>query len=121
MDNYQQQQGYYQQQPYQQPYQQPQQPQQAYQQPQPIMNKPDNNMAWAIISLVMCCLWTGIPAVLAASKVDSLWAQGRYTEAYEKAASAKKWAMWGAIGSVIFWVLYIVVYVVIMGAAIAMN
>ena len=77
----------------------------ASQPPTPKPVKPDNNMTWAILSTAVCCLLTGIPAVLAANKVDQLWEQGRYAEACQKASEAKKWAMWGVLGGVFVWIL----------------
>ena len=40
------------------------------------MRKPDNYLVWAILSTVFCCLPLGIVAIVKASKVDALWAQG---------------------------------------------
>ena len=73
---YQQQPPQYQQQPpqYQQPYQQPYQ--QAYQPGQQPPMKPDNNLVWAILSTILCCLPLGIVAIVYASKVDGLYNQG---------------------------------------------
>ena len=100
----------------------PQQPKQpAYQQPQygyqqPAYNnappRPDNNMVWAILSTILCCLPLGIVAIIKASNVNSLYDRGDYAGAEEAAKSAKTWAMWGAISALIIWVLYILLVVV---------
>ena len=110
---------------YQQPYQQPQYQQPQYQSPQygqpqyaqagmPTQPKPDNNMVWAILSTVLCCLPTGIVAIVKASKVDNLYMQGNYQGAVDAAKSAKTWAIVGAIISLICSILYII-FVVILG------
>ena len=91
---------------YQQPYQQPYQ--QAYQPGQQPPMKPDNNLVWAILSTILCCLPLGIVAIVYASKVDGLYNQGDYAGAQEAADNAKKWAMWGAIISIVFLVLYFI-------------
>ena len=105
---YQQQPPQYQQQPpqYQQPYQQPYQ--QAYQPGQQPPMKPDNNLVWAILSTILCCLPLGIVAIVYASKVDGLYNQGDYAGAQEAADNAKKWAMWSAIISIVILVLYFI-------------
>ena len=92
----------YQQQPpqYQQPYQQPYQ--QAYQPGQQPPMKPDNNLVWAILSTILCCLPLGIVAIVYASKVDGLYNQGDYAGAQEAADNAKKYAVMGAICGLVF-------------------
>ncbi len=106
------------QQPYQQPqygqpqYQQPQYAQPQYQQPQygygNMPPRPDNNMVWAILCTVLCCLPLGIVSLIKASSVNGLYDRGDYAGAQAAADSAKKWAIWGAIGAVVFWILYLI-------------
>lgn len=55
---------------------------------------------WGILCTVLCCLPLGIVSIVYASKVSGLWAQGRYAEAQEASANAKKWAIWGAVAAV---------------------
>lgn len=119
------------QQPAQPQYQQPAQPQyQQYAQqpqyaqgPQPgqpgFQPKPDNYLVWAILSTICCCLVTGIISIVYSSKVDGLYAAGQYAEAQAAANSAKKWAIGGAIAAAVIWLLYILIYVVILGGAFA--
>ena len=59
--------------------------------------QPDSNLVWGILSTVLCCLPLGIVSIVYASKVSGLWAQGRYAEAQEASANAKKWAIWSAV------------------------
>lgn len=70
---------------------------------------PDNNLVWAILSTVLCCLPLGIVSIIKATSVNSLWAQGQHQAAYKAAEDAKKFAMWSAIAAVVVGVLYIVV------------
>lgn len=107
----------YQQPPHQQPYQQPpyQQPpyqQMAYQQPNYAQGRPprrpDNYLVWAILCTILCCLPLGIVSIIYSSKVDKLYNDGDYTGAQNAANSAKNYAMWGAISSVIIWIIYFV-------------
>lgn len=111
---------------YQQPqpqYQQPQYAQPQYAQPQSAQPqygygnmppRPDNNMVWAILSTILCCLPLGVVAIVKASNVNSLYDRGDYAGAEAAAKGAKSWAMWSAILAVIGWVLYIL-FVVIIG------
>ncbi len=80
---------------------------------------PDNNLVWAILCTVLCCLPLGIVAIVKSSQVQSLWAQGFQAEAQKAADDAKKWSMWGAIVTGGFFVLYIIfiVVMVIIGAS----
>jgi len=68
--------------------------------------QPDSNLVWGILSTVLCCLPLGIVSIVYASKVSGLWAQGRYAEAQEASANAKKWAIWGAVAGVIVGIIY---------------
>ena len=75
---------------------------------------PDNNLVWAILCTVLCCLPLGIVSIIKASKVKDLWAHGDHIGAQKAADEAKKYAIWGALVGVIFIVLYVIV-VVVMG------
>lgn len=101
----------YQQQPYQQQYQQ-QYYQPNYAQGQRPM-KPDNNLVWAILSTILCCLPLGVVSIVYSCKVDSLYNAGDYMGAQDAANKAKNFAMWSAISSVIVLVLYLLIIVVI--------
>lgn len=51
--------------------------------------KPDNLLAWSILSTVLCCVPLGIVAIIFSNKVDTLWAQGDYAGAEDAAKKAK--------------------------------
>lgn len=78
--------------------------------PENMPAKPDNNLVWAILCLVMCCQPFGIIALVKACEVDSLYNKGDYQAAVKSAEEAKKWSMWGAISSIVFVVLYLMLY-----------
>lgn len=73
---------------------------------------PDNYLVWSILCTVLCCLPLGIVAIINSTKVNGLWAAGQFAEAQKAAADAKKFAMWGAIASAVFAVLYVLFMVV---------
>ncbi len=82
----------------------------------PMEAKPDNNLVWAILSTVLCCLPLGIVAIIKSTKVNELWAQGDYEGAKKAAADAKKFAIWGAAIAGIFFVLYFI-FIIVLGVA----
>jgi Interferon-induced transmembrane protein len=73
---------------------------------------PDNNLVWAILSTVLCCLPLGVVAIVKSTQVSGLWAQGRFAEAQKAADDAKKFAMWGAIAGVVVAVIWVLIAVV---------
>ncbi|MBQ6613281.1 MAG: CD225/dispanin family protein [Alistipes sp.] len=79
--------------------------------------QPSNHLAFAIVSTLLFCWPFGIPAIVNASKVNRLWNQGQYNEAYAASARAKKWCITSLILGIVFWVIYIIYIAVIVGAA----
>ncbi|MEZ5184276.1 MAG: CD225/dispanin family protein [Candidatus Nanopelagicales bacterium] len=82
--------------------------------------KPNNNLVWAILTTLFCCLPFGIAAIVYASKVDSLYAAGQYAQAQQAADSAKKWSIWAAVVGGVLIVAYLV-FVVILGVLAGSN
>lgn len=72
---------------------------------------PETNLVWAILCTVMCCLPLGIVAIIKATSVEKLWAEGRYEEAEKASKDAKKFALIGAIASVVLVAIYLLFYV----------
>ena len=82
------------------------------------MQKPDNNLVWAILATVLCCLPFGIVAIIKSTQVDSFWAAGRYDEAVQAAAAAPKWCWVSVIVSVVVIVLYFLLIAGVAGLAV---
>lgn len=59
--------------------------------------KPDNYMAFAIVTTICCCLPTGIYAIIRASKVNEYYAMKQYVQAQAAANDAKTWSIIGLI------------------------
>ena len=79
---------------------------------------PDNNLVWAILCTVLCCLPLGIVSIIKATKVKELWALGDNAGAQKAADEAKKYAIWGAvIGPILMIVFYIIMFAIGMGGA----
>ena len=102
--------------------QQPMNTQPPFQQPnnQQMPPQPDNYLVWAILVTVLCCLPLGVASIMYSVKVGSLYAQGDYNGAVDASQKAKKFAMIGGIGGLIFIVIY-VIFMVIAGAGAAMS
>lgn len=68
------------------PYSQP-----GYGQQPPMQQKPQSWLWLGICTTLLCCLPAGIVSIVYAAKVDSLWSQGRYSEAIAASNNAKAW------------------------------
>lgn len=93
-----------------------------FQQPnnQQMPPQPDNYLVWAILVTVLCCLPLGVASIIYSVKVGSLYAQGDYNGAVDASQKAKKFAMIGGIGGLVFIIIY-VIFMVIAGANAAMS
>jgi hypothetical protein len=64
---------------------------------QPVLAPPPNRLVPAILCTLFCFTPFGIIALIKASTVNRLWAQGRHQEAVRAAHSAKSWCVVAAI------------------------
>lgn len=107
----------YQQQPYQQQYQQPyQQPAQGTGTSQPEEAPepcPPTNLVWAIISTILCCLPTGIVAIIYATKVSSRYQMGDI----EGAKRASETGAWWCIVTIILGILFMPIAMLFSGVS----
>ena len=69
---------------------------------------PENNLVWAVLCTVLCCMPLGIVAIVYSTKVDSAYAEGRQEDAKDYANKAKNWAIAGALSSTIIMVIYVI-------------
>lgn len=69
--------------------------------------RPNNYLAWSIVTCILCCFPFSIPAIIQASKVNGLWDRQQYDAAEEAAAKAKKWCIVSAIVGAVCYALYI--------------
>jgi|TARA_R110002094_G_scaffold118226_1_gene113755 hypothetical protein len=81
----------------------------------PTDTPPENNLVWAILATVLCCLPLGIVSIIKATKVRELWALGDIAGAQKAADDAKKWAIWSAVIALVGIVLYFIVMLVFVG------
>ncbi|MDE6306983.1 MAG: CD225/dispanin family protein, partial [Muribaculaceae bacterium] len=59
------------------------------------------------LTTVLCCMPTGIYAIICAAKVDTLWYAGRYEEARRMSRKAGQWSVISAIVAIVVWILYV--------------
>lgn len=71
--------------------------------------KPDSNMVLAILSTVLCCVPTGIYAIILSNRVDTLYYEGKYKEAEYAAEDSKKWSI---IGLVLAFIIYLIIFII---------
>lgn len=55
--------------------------------------KPANNLVWAILATLFCCLPAGVVAIIYAAQVDSKWNSGDTAGALGAAKNAKTWCL----------------------------
>lgn len=67
---------------------------------------PSSNLVWAILSTILCCLPTGIVAIVYACKVDNLYLMGNYQGAVDASNKARNWAIGGLIANIVFCFFY---------------
>ena len=70
--------------------------------------RPDNNLVWAILATVFCCLPLGIYSIILASRVNGLYDRGDYIGAQQAADDAKNWAIYSLIAYFAIWVIYVI-------------
>lgn len=81
---------------------------------------PDTNLVWAILCTILCCLPFGIVAIIKATSVENLWRQGRYEEARRASKSALNFSIWGAVISAVFCFIYVIFWVFVGFASVAL-
>lgn len=72
--------------------------------------KPDSYLVLSILSTVLCCLPTGIYAIICSTRVDTFWASGHYDEAVKNSKRALIWSLVGvgltAVGTILYIILF---------------
>lgn len=67
----------------------------------PVGSPPPNNLVWAILTTVLCCLPAGVVSIVFASQVNSKWATGDVAGAQKASANARTWAIVSAAVGVV--------------------
>ncbi|MFV0425919.1 MAG: CD225/dispanin family protein [Beutenbergiaceae bacterium] len=80
------------------------------------MSPPPNNLVFAILSTIFCCLPLGVASIVFAAQVNTKFAQGDYAGAQASADKAKKFALWGAIIGAVLIVISLIANLALLGA-----
>ncbi|WP_299228772.1 CD225/dispanin family protein [uncultured Psychroserpens sp.] len=72
--------------------------------------RPNSYLALAIISTILCCLPFGIVSIIYATKVNSLFEDGKYDEAEKASKNAKTWGLVSIGVAVVGWILYLLIF-----------
>lgn len=80
-----------------------------------------NNMVWAIVTTLFCCLPLGIVSIVYASQVDGRRAAGDIAGARAAAAKAGFWAIISAVSIPVLLILWLVLFggLAILGSALS--
>ena len=73
---------------------------------------PNNFLTWAILCTIFCCVPFGIVGIVYASKVNGLYALGKYDEANYSARKAKFWTslgFWIGLGLILLYIIWVIV------------
>jgi len=79
---------------------------------QPMGSPPPNNLVWAILVTLFCCLPFGIVSIVYAAQVNGKWQAGDVAGAQDSSRKARQWAMYGAIAGVVVAIIYIIIVAV---------
>lgn len=69
-----------------------------------------NNLVWAILSTLFCCLPLGIVSIVYATQVDGLRAAGDIVGARTAADKARFWAILSAVSAPVLIALWIILF-----------
>ncbi|MBR2301395.1 MAG: CD225/dispanin family protein [Bacteroidaceae bacterium] len=84
------------------------------------LKRPGNNLVWAILTTIFCCMPFGIVALIYAAQVDSQWAQGLHEQAIRSAKEAKKWSIIAAVSAAVIWVIQILLLILCIAGGLAL-
>ena len=77
-----------------------------------------NNLVWAILSTLFCCLPLGIVSIVFAAQVDGKLAAGDFAGARDSSAKAKFWAVLAAALTLIPVAIYLFLVLVVGGISV---
>jgi len=79
--------------------------------------RPNNYLALAIISTIICCLPAGVVSIIYSTKVNGLYEDGQYEEAKKASKNAKTWGMISVGVALLGWIIYFLIFgIAILGA-----
>ncbi|MDR9399858.1 MAG: CD225/dispanin family protein [Psychroflexus sp.] len=76
----------------------------------PQKNPPNNHLALAIVTTLLCCQPAGIVSIVYASQVNSKYIAGDYAGAERASANAKTWWIVSIVIGVLGWLIVVGFY-----------
>jgi hypothetical protein len=70
--------------------------------------KPNDLLVWSILATVLCCLPTGIVAIIQSNRVNTLYAQKNYLGAQDAAKNAQTWCIISLVLGIIALIIAVV-------------
>jgi len=80
-----------------------------------------NNLVWAILTTIFCCLPFGIVSIVYAAKVDGLVAERKYADAEKASRNARNWAIVAAVVHVCLVIVYCIFAFLFWGSVTAFH
>ena len=81
--------------------------------------RPNNYLALAIISTILCCLPLGIVSIVYSTKVNTAYDAGNYVEAEQNSKNAKTWGIVSVAVALVGIVIYLLIFGIAFFAALA--
>jgi len=72
--------------------------------------RPNNYLALAIISTILCCLPAGIVSIVYATQVNSAYDDGNYNKALSASKNAKTWGIVSIVIAAAGWLIYVLFF-----------
>ena len=72
--------------------------------------RPNNYLALAIISTILCCLPLGIVSIIYSTKVNSAYDLGNFDEAEKNSKNAKTWGIASIVVAAVGWIIYMMFF-----------
>ncbi len=69
--------------------------------------RPNNYLALAIVSTILCCIPAGIVSIVYSTKVNSEYDKGNYQAAENASKNAKTWGFVAVGVALVGWIIYI--------------
>ncbi|NER14187.1 CD225/dispanin family protein [Leptobacterium flavescens] len=72
--------------------------------------RPNNYLALAIISTILCCLIPGIVSIVYSTKVNTEYDNGNYEGAVTASKNAKTWGIVAIAAAALGWIIYVAIF-----------
>jgi hypothetical protein len=81
-------------------------------QPTPPVQQPQSYLWLGILTTLLCCIPFGIISIIYATKVDNLWACGKFDEAKRSSRTARNWGIAAAVSFIAIFIIYFLILII---------